>query len=374
MFPIFASITFVLALLALVTAVNMLWGPFLAKRRPGASPQPSLSICIPARNEEASIGQLLSSLQPFVRPDMEILVLDDHSTDGTAQVIRQHEPDLPALRLLQGASLPTGWTGKNWACHQLAQQARGEVLLFVDADVWLESDALGATLDALRNYRADALSAFPRQQLDGVVSKAVVPIMDLLLYAFLPLQLVHRTRARSLAAANGQWIAFRRSCYEAIGGHAGLRSEVVEDIALARTVKQHGFRMLLTSGVGMLRCRMYRSPGEVLRGFSKTFFAAFDFRAMAFVPMLLFMLLVFVLPFLWLAIDAQLFVLTAIGLNVLLRAFMSIRLRHGWLSVILHPLGILGAVGIGMHAIWQRYRLGSVIWKDRAIPVGDRTR
>ncbi|HOJ02903.1 MAG TPA: glycosyltransferase family 2 protein [Bacteroidota bacterium] len=374
MSPIFAGITVVLALLVLVTAVNMLWGPFLAKRRPGASPQPSLSICIPARNEEASIGQLLSSLQPFVRPDMEILVLDDHSTDGTAQVLRGHEPLLPTLRLLQGASLPTGWTGKNWACHQLAQQARGEVLLFVDADVWLESDALGATLDALRNYRADALSAFPRQQLDGVVSKAVVPIMDLLLYAFLPLQLVHRTRARSLAAANGQWIAFRRSCYEAIGGHAGLRSEVVEDIALARAVKQHGFRMLLTSGVGMLRCRMYRSPGEVLRGFSKTFFAAFDFRAMAFVPMLLFMLLVFVLPFIWLAIDARVLILTAIGLNVLLRTFMSIRLRHGWLSVILHPFGILGAVGIGMHAIWQRYRRGSVIWKDRAIPVGDRTR
>mgnify|MGYP000869343937 FL=1 len=374
MFPIFASITFVLALLALVTAVNMLWGPFLAKRRPGASPQPSLSICIPARNEEASIGQLLSSLQPFVRPDMEIFVLDDHSTDGTAQVIRQHEPDLPALRLLQGASLPSGWTGKNWACHQLAQQARGEVLLFVDADVWLESDAPGATLDALRYYRADALSAFPWQQLDGVVSKAVVPIMDVLLYAFLPLQLVHRTRARSLAAANGQWIAFRRSCYEAIGGHAALRGEVVEDIALARAVKQHGFRMLLTSGVGMLRCRMYRSPGEVLRGFSKTFFAAFDFRAMAFVPMLLFMLLVFVLPFIWLAIDARVLILTAIGLNVLLRTFMSIRLRHGWLSVILHPFGILGAVGIGMHAIWQRYRRGSVIWKDRAIPVGDRTR
>lgn len=374
MFPIFAGITLVLALLALVTAVNMLRGPFLATRRPDSSPQPSLSICIPARNEEASIGQLLASLRPFVRSDMEILVLDDHSTDGTAQVIREHEPDLPALRLLQGASLPSGWTGKNWACHQLAQQARGEVLLFVDADVWLESDALGATLDALRQYRADAVSAFPRQQLDGVVSKAVVPIMDVLLYAFLPLQLVHRTRATSLAAANGQWIAFRRSCYEAIGGHAALRGEVVEDIALARAVKRAGFRMLLTSGVGALRCRMYRSPGEVLRGFSKTFFAAFDFRAAAFIPMLLFMLLVFVLPFLWLAIDAQLFVLTAIGLNVLLRAFMSIRLRHGWLSVILHPLGILGAVGIGMHAIWQRYRRGSVIWKDRAIPVGDRTR
>ncbi len=215
---------------------------------------------------------------------------------------------------------------------------------------------------------------FPRQQLDGVVSKAVVPMMDLLLYAFLPLQLVHRTRAASLAAANGQWIAFRRACYDAIGGHAALRNEVVEDIALARAVKRHGFRMLLTSGVGALRCRMYRSPGEVLRGFSKTFFAAFDFRAAAFIPMLLFMLLVFVLPFVWLAIDAHLLALTAIGLNVLLRAFMSIRLRHGWLSVILHPLGILGAVGIGMHAIWQRYRRGSVIWKDRAIPVGDRTR
>lgn len=359
----------VLSALCLVAGVNMLFGPFLAKSRSSQETSPWITVCIPARNEGANIPGLLDALEAQDWKNLDVLVLDDESTDDTAALVEAVSARWSAVSLIKGKLLPEGWTGKNWACHQLSEQARGDVLLFMDADVRPGISALRRTVGAMHAYRADVLSAFPRQLLRGTASRLIVPVMDVLLYAFLPLQLVHRTRFSSLSAANGQWIAFTRESYVRVGGHAAVRSEIVEDIRLAQRSKQLGLRMLLMSGIGAVNCRMYNSGREVLEGFSKNFFAAFNFNVAAFGAAQVLLLLLFVTPYVALAVSPSILTSVVVLLNLLLRSFLALRLRHGVVTVLLHPLGILAAVSIGVHAVWQRYARGAVRWKGRSIPV-----
>jgi chlorobactene glucosyltransferase len=352
-----------------IAGANMLFGPFLSKRRETIEEEKWITVCIPARNEEANIPVLLEALERQDWTSLDVLILDDESSDDTAALVEAACLRWSAVSLVKGTPLPDGWTGKNWACHQLSERARGDVFLFMDADVRPEPSALRRTLEAMHAYRADVLSAFPRQLLRGMASRLIVPVMDVLLYAFLPLQLVHRTRFPSLSAANGQWIAFTRDAYRRVGGHAAVRSEIVEDIRLAQRSKRLGLRMLLLSGIGAVDCRMYSSGREVLEGFSKNFFAAFGFNAAAFGAAQVLLLALFVLPYIALVASPSMLATAIVLLNLLLRSALALRLKHGVATVLLHPLGILAAVAIGLHAVWQRYARGAVRWKERSIPV-----
>jgi chlorobactene glucosyltransferase len=358
-----------LAVITLLVAANMLFGPFLARTRSNREPSYRVSVCIPARNEARNIGTLLTSLNEQDWPLFEVLVLDDESSDATADLVLEHASLHDNVTLLRGTPLPAGWTGKNWACHQLSRRASGDVLLFVDADVLPFTQALRRTVNVFTRYKADVVSAFPGQVLQGLTARLVIPVMDVLLYAFLPLQLVHRSRHPSLAAANGQWLAFKREAYDAIGGHEAVRGHIVEDIRLAQRSKEHGLRMVLTSGVNAVQCRMYASTAEVIEGFSKNFFAAFDFRVHVFIPVLLLLLLFFVFPYVVIAFSPSALAFAAVALNVFFRAILSLSLRHGLLTVVLHPVGILFATGIGLLAVWKRFGPGNVQWKGRDIPV-----
>ena len=384
----------ILAVITVVTAVNMLGGPFLDGRRNRrrSLPRshrgsdraileytsdketqlhyPSVSVCIPARDEARNIATLLASLRDQTVPPRSILVLDDHSQDETASIVARYAREDDRVRLLEGASLPPGWTGKNWACHQLANAAEGEIILFVDADVRPGRQAVEHTLDTFANFHADAVSAFPKQLLSGIAATMIIPVMDLILYGFLPLPLVYRTRATSLAAANGQWFGFRREMYRRIGGHAAVRDEIVEDVTLARAVKSAGGRLLLASGNGSVDCRMYERFSEIREGFSKNFFAAFGFNTIAFAGVLGLLLAVFVLPYVLLFTAYWIPALIAVLLNLSIRALLAWGAGHPAVTVFLHPLGVLAAVLIGLDAIRLRYRHGAVRWKGRDIIVG----
>jgi chlorobactene glucosyltransferase len=383
------AVVVLLAVISLTVAVNMFAGPFLrrsrlsvdesgkqffekAPARHGTGPEaiPSVTVCIPARNEERNIGTLLAMLRAQTLAPRSILVLDDQSQDATALIVAEHAHEDGRVRLLSGTPPPSGWTGKNWACHQLSEEADADVLLFVDADVRPSSKAVEHTVATLLSYQADAVSAFPRQLLSGVTAAMIIPVMDVLLYGFLPLPLVHQTRAVSLAAANGQWFAFTREMYRRVGGHAAVRGNIVEDVELARAVKRVGGRMLLASGNGSVDCRMYESAREIREGFSKNFFAAFGFKTPVFVGVLFMLLVVFVLPFALLATSYWKLALVTVGLNVLIRGLLSWRAGHGLLPLLLHPFGVLAAVLIGLDAIRLRYRHGAVRWKGRNIAVG----
>lgn len=362
------GITVLLAVITLTAFVNMTAGPFLRRMRTLPESLPSVAVLVPARNEERNIGTLLSLLRTQHYSSFTVTVLDDHSDDATAEIAAAHAREDARINVRAGSALPAGWTGKNWACHQLAESADADILLFVDADVQPSAHALRDTVAGLHQYHADALSAFPLQLLRGTAAAMITPVMDVILYGFLPLPLVWRTQKASLAAANGQWFAFRRDAYRAAGGHAAVRSDIVEDIALARRIKSMGRRMLLTVGAGSVACRMYTDRAEIIDGFSKNFFAAFAFRMPVFLTVLLFLLLVFVFPYVLLFTPLWKAAIPAVALNTAFRLLLTLRAGHRWLSALLHPFGVVGAVGIGLDAI-RRSRRGAVQWKGRDIAV-----
>ncbi|GGJ46411.1 glycosyltransferase [Deinococcus roseus] len=228
--------------------------------------QPRVSLLIPARNEAENLRKTLPLL--LVQPAFEVLVLDDQSTDGTAEVVRQLQIHHPQLKLLSGKPLPAGWVGKNWACHQLSQVAQGEVLVFTDADVFWHPGALKSVLNRLQDTRADLLSVYPRQETHTFAERALVPLIDDVLLCFFPYLFIGLPFAAA-SAGNGQVMVFRKESYGRISGHAGVKNKVLEDVHLARRIKKAGGRLSLALGQQLISVRMYHSYPEIVEGFGK---------------------------------------------------------------------------------------------------------
>lgn len=364
--------------LTLLLAANLaanLWS-FRRPRPVGSAPLPegAVSVLVPARNEAARITPCIRSLIALQGPVLEILVLDDRSTDGTAEVVREAAAGDARVRVLEGAGLPEGWTGKAWACAQLARAARGDWLLFTDADTRHEPGVLVAAL-------ADAgdvalLSLWPDQELGTWSERLVVPFMLVLLLVFLPHWMPGRRR--SLGAANGQFMLFRRRAYEAIGGHGAVRAHLVDDVALARALRERGEAVRNRSGVGWVRCRMYENAAGVWEGFSKNLRAGFEASTGSF---LVFHVIEFawgLWPFLVLAglgltgmmdqdIPATVLAGGQAALVLAMRAAIAAAVRQPWTTVLLHPFGQAVVFAIAANS-WRLYAARRVTWKGRAYP------
>jgi len=241
----------------------------LPDRRTGAAPL--VSVIVPARNERVNIEACLTSLTASRYPAFEIVVVDDRSDDGTGDLSRA----VPAghaqrVEVVSGTDLPPGWLGKPWACQQGARAARGDLLLFTDADTTHGADLLDRAVEALREDRADVVTVAGRQLMGSFWERVVQPqIFFAMVLRFFDVEArIARGRWRE-AIANGQFLLFRREGYEALGGHEAVRGEVVEDLALAQLVVRRGFRLSLRRAESAFATRMYRSLGELVAGWSK---------------------------------------------------------------------------------------------------------
>ncbi|GGK02849.1 hypothetical protein GCM10010123_36020 [Pilimelia anulata] len=270
--------------------------PTLRPAPPGRA-GPRTSLLVPARDEALRLPAALPGL--LAQPADEILVLDDDSTDDTAAIVAAC-PD-PRVRLLRGAPLPPGWVGKNWACHQLAGAATGDLLVFVDADVTLRPGALGALHAELDRQAADVFSVFPRQHTGTLGERVLVPLIDETLLAFLPHGLL-RAPVPAAATANGQVLAFRRAAYDRIGGHAAVAGGILEDVALARRARRLGLRLGLALGGDLAGTRMYRGYADAVRGLGKSLRAAHGGSDAALAATLAWHLLAYTVP--WLRLRA----------------------------------------------------------------------
>ncbi|MBN1780042.1 glycosyltransferase [bacterium] len=349
-----------------VTLFNALSAPMLI-RGPIPEKPPFVSLCVPARNEAENIEGCLASLLRQDYRDYEILVLDDESRDSTLQIIRAMARRHPRIRPFEGRPLPPGWTGKNWACHQLSCKARGDLLIFTDADNRHAPLAVAKTAGWMEKYNLDLFSAFPQQKMEPLSEKLVVPTVYMTVYSYLPLWLTYLLPFPSLAAANGQWLAFRRTAYEQLHAHKAAAKEPVEDTWLARHAKRNGLKILTAAGTGAVTGRMYRSWREVREGFSKNLFGLMGYRSVPFLMLLAFMCLAYTGPYILVWIHPfQVISLLAILVNSLIRLTLILKYKDPPVTLVLHPVAVLLTVWIGIRSMTQT-RSGRLTWKDRTL-------
>ena len=266
-----------------VGCVNLFSRPYLCRVRGCADvAERSVSVLIPVRNEEHNIVLLLNDLMAADDNAIaEIIVYDDRSTDSTADLVAQFAELSPQIRIIIGDSLPEGWLGKNHACHILAAEARGDMLLFLDADVRLHPYAVSRAAATMTHLNVALLSVFPVQLMTCFGTRISIPIMNWILLSLLPLAAVRRFPQPSLAAANGQFMLFRTSVYRAIMPHLKFKNSPVEDMAIVSDLKRQGFPVATLLGRHDVDCRMYGSLGEAVSGFSKNVFRFFGGSAVA---------------------------------------------------------------------------------------------
>jgi chlorobactene glucosyltransferase len=235
---------------------------------------PLLSIVVPARDEERNIDGCVRSLLAQTGVDVEVIVVDDRSTDGTRAALAGLQREAPNLTVVDGEPLPEGWVGKPWACAQGAARARGSWLLFTDADSRHAPHAAVSTLAFARERGVDAVSIITGQEMVTLAERAILPsILALVVFASGTLDAVNDPRRPDRALANGQFVLIARAAYEALGGHAAVRGEIVEDIEFARRLKRDGrFRLFLADGTHLVRVRMYHSLRELWDGFTKNMY------------------------------------------------------------------------------------------------------
>jgi len=334
-----------------------------------ANPPPRLSVLVPARNEELRLRPCISTLSDSDFPILEILILDDHSTDGTAALVQQRAKGDPRIRLISGQPLPEGWVGKPWACHQLAQQAKGDYLLFVDADTRFSDITLSQAVHLAHEQQSDLLSLWPYLESLSWSERLVIPFVHLFILFYLP----HWAKGslRCFGAANGQFVLFRRTAYEKIKGHESVRNHMVEDIAIARNMRAAGFKVLNLDGtnpghsIALVRCRMYTRFSEVWEGFTKNLYPSFDGNFFAFFFFQSVQAVVFLFPFLLLFTPFRgPLVWTEIAIIVALRLSLAHRFRQSYIGALLHPFGQLLVLAIAMNS-WLQSLRGRLPWKGR---------
>ncbi|QBD79546.1 glycosyltransferase [Ktedonosporobacter rubrisoli] len=354
-------------------------------QEPASSPlQPRVSIIVPARNEERNIRRCVTSLLEQDYPNYEVIVVDDGSTDATASILDElvtSHPRGERLWILRLRDLPPGWAGKPHAIQQGVQEARGEWLLFTDADTWHAPNALSSTLAQARQEQVDLFTIASTQELPTFWEKTLMPMAFLGISMLYPPRLVNDPSS-PVAVANGQYILIRRQAYEQIGGYARpeLRDTLLDDRDLARVVKENGFKLKFVEGSGLLRVRMYHGLRDTWRGWRKNAFLG-NRGGLAFVLTQLFGLpMISIVPFL-LPLLARLVrtkrsvsiglreVGAAMGLELgaifAYRTWLNRQMSVPWYTALTHPLA--GAIfeGILAQSAWRIVTRRGVDWRGR---------
>jgi glycosyltransferase involved in cell wall biosynthesis len=339
----------------------------------------AVSVLIPARNEERVIAASLTSLLASRGVAIEIIVLDDASSDRTAEIVLGFAARDSRVRLVAAPPLPGGWNGKQHACYVLAGIARSSILCFLDADVRLAPEALVSMSVFLARTGSDLVSGFPRQETETPLEWLLLPLIHFVLLSYLPLAGMRALPAPAFAVGCGQFLMVRREAYDKTGGHAQIRSTMHDGLLLPQLFRRHGLRTDIADLTYLATCRMYHNAAEVWHGLSKN--ATEGMAAPA--RILPFSFLLFcgqVLPFLLtlsvLVAPASYgrygrsFILAALAASFLPRLLSVWRYRQPLLSALLHPLGVTVLLTLQWLALLRKIAGQRVTWKERAYRVG----
>ncbi len=359
-------------LYAAVTLANLAVFKAPGSVRTGGRP---VSILIPARDEAANIAAALATASMQTHAEIEILVLDDSSTDGTGDIARKAATLDPRIRVLSGAPLPAGWNGKQHACHQMSLAARHPVLLFLDADVRLAPDAVSRMLGYMQDRSFDLVSGFPRQITGTLAEKVVIPQILVLLLGYLPFYMARRLPAEGFAAACGQLMMVEAAAYKRAGGHYAFRNRMHDGLHLPRALRRTGGRTDILDATPLASVRMYDTWPDIREGFRKN---ATEGMANP-VALPIWTVLLFgghiLPPGLMLAAlaagqggPALIAGCTTLAVFVA-RSALAWKTRQSWISVALHPVGVAITLWIQWTAL-LRARIGHrAVWRGRSYDV-----
>jgi chlorobactene glucosyltransferase len=239
--------------------------------------RPLISVLIPARNEEENIKKCVDSFINQDYENLEIIVLDDNSTDMTLSILKKLKSE--KLKIIHGESIPDNWIGKNWACHQLSEYSKGKYLFFTDADTFHHKKTLSYAISAMSMGNIDLMTAIIKMELKSFGEKITIPITTWSILTILPLFIAYLfPKSKWLLAANGKFMLFRKNAYETIGGHKAIKDEIVDDMALGKLIKKSGLKWRIFDASNLVSSRMYNGFKESLQGFTKNFFGLFEYK------------------------------------------------------------------------------------------------
>lgn len=330
----------------------------------------AISVLIPARNEEANIADALRSVLQSEGIELEVVVLDDGSTDRTAEIVRELARADPRVRIETAQPLPPGWCGKTFACYQLAGLAGHPLLVFLDADVQVtRANSLARVACLIEQSGAGFASGVPRQETRSIMERLIVPLIHFVLLGFLPIKRMRKNTDPRFAAGCGQIVAVRRDAYERAGGHAAIAGSLHDGVTLARAFRAKGLSTDLFDATDTFRCRMYRSASEVWNGFAKNAHEALASPRLI-VPATLLLLGGQVLPVCLLAFASSPLPLGLAVLGtaaaLLPRLAGVVRFRQSFTGALLHPLGMSVLIAIQWFAFVRSLRRRPAVWKGRA--------
>lgn len=335
----------------------------------------AISVLIPARDEERAITAAVEHVLQSRGVDLEVIVMDDASTDRTAEMVARLAAQDARVRLEQAPALPRGWNGKQHACWALAHAARHPVLCFVDADVRLEPDTLARMATFLEQSRAALVSGFPRQITLTALEWLLLPLIHFVLLGFLPLTRMRASTQPGFAAGCGQFLMVRREPYFDAGGHAAIRETMHDGLRLPKLLREHGQHTDLADLTMLATCRMYTTASQVWQGLAKNATEGLASPGRI-VPITLLLLMGQVVPFVLLLglvfsrVPASpllwAIVLAGVVAALLPRGFAVLRFRQPVQSAILHPVGIAVLLALQWYALLRKLRGGAVSWRSRA--------
>ncbi|MEQ8674358.1 MAG: glycosyltransferase [Aggregatilineales bacterium] len=356
-----------LIVIALTTLLNVFMFPRLRAKNPTTlTASPFVSVMIPARNEAKIIGEAINAMLAQDYPNFEVILLDDNSEDGTAEIAKLAGKDDPRLTIMHGQPLPDGWMGKSWACHQMAQTAQGDILLFTDADTRWQPNALTALVAEMTRTRADLYTVWSTQETVTWAERLCVPLMALVVVGYLPIIGTHYIPLSTFGAANGQCMAWRKTAYERIGGHQAVHDNVLEDVTMARLVKGAGLRLRMADAAGLITCQMYTDWRSVRDGFAKNILAGYG-SSTALIIATVFHWLIFLFPLMWLMIDFSPLPLLLTLIGLLVRALTAVFTRQRLADALLMPVSVILMTRIALQSLYWQARFGGPEWKGRRI-------
>ncbi len=344
------------------------------KRASVPKPAPLVSVLVPARNEEANIRAGLESLLQQDYPNFEVLVLDDNSTDGTAAIVSERAAHDHRLNLIHGRPLPTDWAGKPFACYQLAQAAKGDWLLFVDADTTHAPHMLRSVLSLALETGASLLSGFPRQLADTLPLKIVMPLLYFIILGWLPLWWLQRSRRPRPSLAIGQFLLFSAAEYWRVGGHEVVQSRIIEDVWLGIETTRRGGRHVAVDLSSVVSCRMYTSLGAAWNGLGRSVYSITAMSPAGLLGLVLAAYFFYLVPFYWLwnglfmsavSLPWMAAVVFQVVVILLIRWLVDNRFKEPNISVWFHVVGFL-FLFLDVLYFSGRWLLGAgVSWKER---------